>query len=237
MKQRFTLIELLVVIAIIAILASMLLPALNQARERARSANCISNLKGIGQISSMYCNDYNDFVPAASPRWRGDTWIAMFYTLYGLQDKASSCPAATDACGYKQWGDNPGAEEGKNFIYSYGVHYKAVGENGKDSRKLSFLLGKGAKFSQMIQYGDCEADMNRTKGLESMTGKIQPGAYWGQGKEDKWYPVALRHAGNANIAMFDGHAMSMSRNELESNNQSHWKPYYAENWDKPSWVQ
>lgn len=229
MKQRFTLIELLVVIAIIAILASMLLPALNQARERAKTANCLANVKSIGQISGMYCNDYNDFVPAASPRWSGDTWIAMFYSLYGLQDKATSCPAATDACGYKQWGDNPVAGAKMNFIYSYGVHYKAVGENGKDSRKLSFLLGKGAKFSQMIQYGDCEADMFQTKGLQSMTGKIQPNAFWGQGKQDTWYPVALRHAGNANFAMFDGHAMSLSRTKLENNNRNIWKPY-NESW-------
>ena len=64
MKKRFTLIELLVVIAIIAILAAILLPALQAARERAHAAGCTSNLKGLGTTAMQYANDHRSFWPA-----------------------------------------------------------------------------------------------------------------------------------------------------------------------------
>lgn len=102
MKKRFTLIELLVVIAIIAILAAMLLPALSAARERARAASCLSNIKQLGLAAFMYAGDNNGQLPAGASYEGAGCWYNVLPDYIGgvpesgevKENKISICPSA-----------------------------------------------------------------------------------------------------------------------------------------------
>lgn len=99
-RKHFTLIELLVVIVIIAILAAMLLPALNAAREKSKAAGCISNLKQLGQAWGFYTSDNEDWCPGGfygggSNKFYPEAhWQLQFKKDGYINEKVTKCPSS-----------------------------------------------------------------------------------------------------------------------------------------------
>ena len=132
-KRSFTLIELLIVIAIIAILAGMLLPALNSARLSAMKISCTNNLKSLGTGINLYASGNNGFLPKlcfADSGQNSDLHVSIINELrlpYG-RNSAMTCPVFISRTGYistnatlRPWYYNPsGPAATGTVIYSYG---------------------------------------------------------------------------------------------------------------------
>lgn len=93
-KKGFTLIELLVVIAIISVLATILLPALSQARELAKKTSCMSNLRSVNLVTAMYLNDNRQSYPYSGwHNWSSGSawWFRTFEREYEVERKLFNC--------------------------------------------------------------------------------------------------------------------------------------------------
>lgn len=137
-KTKFTLIELLITIAIIAILAAMLLPALNSAREKANTISCSGNFKQFALALANYTSDFNDFYPPcraadpdADPGYK--TW-SRYFVLGGkyLTTKTLLCPSAKrdlDAWLQQEWETGKLSSAGSWMYANIAINFRAMGDD------------------------------------------------------------------------------------------------------------
>ena len=188
-RNNFTLIELLVVIAIIAILAAMLMPALQQARERGRSASCMTNLKTLANYTLMYWNDHNAFFPGNAPS--GTTWISWLgcngsfakrlpaeWSVYRRPVNILKCPSDTRLYDWISSASSATGYAYNTTVVNHGNPVRII----KPSRLLVFVDRDSAPTSAFI--------------LPSNQSTFEPATPNG---------VGFRHNGYANAAMADGH--------------------------------